>query len=201
MTPRSSYRATLAFLLLGASCLTPLHAEVDPEIEAAARSFVADHVSGWLQDDVVIAAVKDQNEAHAKLTQPDIDALDGRWREQSSQGGPLIAKVLGNTLSAYLKTIEQDSNGLITEVFVMDNRGLNVGQSSVTSDYWQGDEDKWQRSYSAGPGAVFIDEVELDESSQRFQTQVSVPVLDPESGKAIGAVTIGIDAEGLLMLL
>lgn len=200
MTPKLIRRATLALFLAGAGCLTPLHAEVDPEIEAAARSFIAERVAGWMQVDVVTQAVNEQNDAHSGLSQQDIDALDGRWREQSSQGGPLIDEVLGNALSAYLKTIEQDSNGLITEIFVMDNRGLNVGQSSVTSDYWQGDEDKWRLSYSKGPGAFFIDEVELDESSQRFQTQVSVPVLDPESGKAIGAVTVGIDAEGLLML-
>ncbi len=61
-------------------------------------------------------------------------------------------------------------------------------------------ESKWQESYLKGPAALFIDDVELDDSSQRFQVQVSVPVVDPANGKAIGAVTIGIDAEGLLML-
>ena len=35
-----------------------------------------------------------------------------------------------------------------------DNKGLNVGQSDVTSDYWQGDEAKWKKSYKMGAGAV-----------------------------------------------
>ncbi len=39
-----------------------------------------------------------------------------------------------------------------------------------------------------------------DESSQRFQVQVSVSIVDPANGKTIGAITIGIDAEGLLMM-
>ena len=62
------------------------------------------------------------------------------------------------------------------------------------------DESKWQKSYLKGAAALFVDNVELDDSSQRFQVQVSVPVVDPATGKAIGAVTFGIDAEGLLML-
>ena len=79
----------------------------------------------------------------------------------------------------------------------MDAKGLNVGQSDVTSDYWQGDEDKWQRTYPVGPDALLIGEVEQDESTQRFQTQVSLSVVDPADGAVIGAVTVGIDVETL----
>src|SRR3546814_10661759 len=80
----------------------------------------------------------------------------------------------------------------------MDDKGLNVGQSDVTSDYWQGDEAKWQKTYSVGPNAIFVDKVDQDESTQKFQTQVSMSVVDPASGKAIGAVTVGLDVEMLM---
>ncbi|NND90393.1 MAG: hypothetical protein HKN42_05975 [Granulosicoccus sp.] len=167
----------------------------------AARAFIDLHAQKWLSDAVVIDSIKAQNITSSGLSQTDIDTLDMAWRTQSRSGsGPMIADVLGNDLSAYLKQVQKESNGLITEIFAMDNRGLNVGQSNVTSDYWQGDESKWQKSYSVGPDAVFVDEVELDESSQRYQTQVSVTVVDPDTGEAIGAITIGIDAEGLMML-
>ncbi|MFT5895664.1 MAG: hypothetical protein ACI8VW_002539 [bacterium] len=39
----------------------------------------------------------------------------------------------------------------------------------------------------------------MDESTQRFQTQVSIAITDPNTGKNIGSVTIGVDAESLLM--
>ena len=78
----------------------------------------------------------------------------------------------------------------------MDNKGLNVGQSDVTSDYWQGDEAKWQKTFSVGPTAVFVDKVEKDESTQKFQTQVSISIVD--GGAAIGAVTVGLDVEMLM---
>jgi hypothetical protein len=64
-----------------------------------------------------------------------------------------------------------------------------------TSDYWQGDEAKFQKSFANGSGAVFVDEVEFDDSSQAYLVQISVPVLD--NGTAIGAITFGIDVEAV----
>jgi hypothetical protein len=86
----------------------------------------------------------------------------------------------------------------VTEAFVMDAKGMNVGMCDATSDYWQGDEAKWQKTYSVGPDAVFVDDVEQDESTQKFQVQTSITVVDPASGKAIGAMTVGLDAESLM---
>ena len=79
----------------------------------------------------------------------------------------------------------------------MDDKGLNVAQSSVTSDYWQGDEAKWQKTFQAGPNAYHIGDVEEDESTQMFQSQVSYAITDPASGKVIGAITVGVNVEEL----
>jgi len=162
------------------------------------RGNVVPQVRSWISDPVVIGAIRSQNAKHVGLTQADIDSLDKEWRsETSSGGGKLIDGVLGNPVSAYLGGIKSDGKGLYTEIFIMDNRGLNVGQSDVTSDYWQGDEAKWQKTYRQGPDAVLIDEVEFDESSQTFQSQLSLPVVDPADGQVIGAVTIGVNVDML----
>ena len=78
------------------------------------------------------------------------------------------------------------------EIILMDDKGLNVGQNDLTSDYWQGDEAKFQKSYGAGAGAVFVDAPEKDESTQMLQSQASLTIVD-ESGKPIGAITIGVN--------
>lgn len=172
----------------------------DPEIEAAAQIFAEQSVSRWLADPVIISAIRTQNTEHAELQQEQIDALDTQWRAESGgASGPLITKVTTNELSAFLKDIKNDGEGLVTEIFVMDNKGLNVGQSDITSDFWQGDEAKWQKTFQAAPKTMFVDDVEMDDSTQRFQTQISIAITDPDTGKNIGAVTIGVDAEGLLM--
>ena len=80
----------------------------------------------------------------------------------------------------------------------MDNRGLNVGQSEVTSDYWQGDEAKWKKTFLVGPNAMIIDDVELDESTQTFQSQLSMSITDQATGEVIGAITVGVDVEAIV---
>jgi hypothetical protein len=87
----------------------------------------------------------------------------------------------------------QDSADYYAEIFVMDNQGANVAMIDKTSDYWQGDEAKFQKSFNGGSGALFIDEVEFDDSTQAYLVQVSVPV--KEGDKVIGAITIGVDVD------
>ena len=195
---------TINTLATGCLLLTTLVSSsmllADPEIEAAAQVFAEQSVSRWLADPVIISAIRVQNSEHAQLQQAQIDALDTQWRAESGDAsGPLITKVTTNQLSAFLKDIKNDGQGLVTEIFVMDNKGLNVGQSDITSDFWQGDEAKWQKTFQAAPKTMFVDEVEMDDSTQRFQTQISIAITDPDTGENIGAVTIGVDAEGLLM--
>lgn len=168
--------------------------EFAPQLEELASS----DIDAMVMKPEVIAAVKAQNEKHADITEAQILELDNQWRaETSSASSPLIDEVLSNELSAMLTMVQEQSEGLYTEIFVMDNKGLNVGQSAITSDYWQGDEAKWQQTYSAGPKALHISEVEEDESTQTFQSQVSYSITDPASGDVIGAITVGVNVEEL----
>ena len=117
------------------------------------------------------SAIMAQNSKTAGYDQATIDTLDKTWRaEVDASSKPMIEGILANSASAYLKKAQEDSEGLFTEIFAMDAKGLNVGQSSVTSDYWQGDEAKWQKTYSVGADALHISEVEQDESTQTFQS-------------------------------
>lgn len=194
-------KAIPSLLFVSASLLFSVSAHADPSIEAAARLFAEQSASSWLNSPLVISAIRAQNIKNADLTQSDIDALDKEWRKESSNfEGPMIDEVTGNDLSAFLRENKDAGQGLITEIFVMDDKGLNVGQSDITSDFWQGDEAKWQKTFQAAPSTIFVDEVEMDESTQRFQTQISIAITDPDSGKNIGAVTIGVDAENLMMM-
>lgn len=181
---------TLAAALLLSS--TPLLAN---EFEAQLTELANGPVAEVIADSGLIAAIEAQNAVTAGYDQAKIDELDQQWRAEVGAGSsPLIDEVLGNDASAYLKGVQDASQGLFTEIFAMDAVGLNVGQSGVTSDYWQGDEAKWQNTYQAG--GVDMGDVELDESSQTFQAQLSVPVKDA-SGATIGAITFGVNVEYL----
>lgn len=180
--------------LLAAACIAvPLSASAAPH-DARIKDVIESQVRKWLADPVVIEAIKAQNGKHQGLSQDEIIRMDKTWRQETQSGArPFIDAVLANELSRHLRAMKDSADGLFTEIFVMDNKGLNVGQSDVTSDYWQGDEAKWKNSFLAGPHAVFIDEVEFDESTQQYQVQVSVAI--DEGGSAIGAATIGMNVE------
>ncbi len=164
------------------------------ELEELASGRIAE-IAGSAE---VIAAVNAQNGKTAGYDQAKIDELDKTWRaEADATDQPMIDEILENDLSGYLADAQSASDGLFTEIFVMDGKGLNVGQSDVTSDYWQGDEAKWKETFLKGKGAVHIGDLEEDESTQQLQSQVSVSVTDPASGETIGAVTFGVNVGNL----
>jgi hypothetical protein len=140
-------------------------------------------------DPVIVKAVKDENSKRKSLDQ--IKALDKKWK-----GTPGIADymkaIMTSECGKHLQGI-QSSATFYAELFVMDNKGANVCMSDKTSDYWQGDEAKFMKSYNGGSGAVHISDVKFDDSTQAYLVQVSVPVKD--SGKVIGAITIGVDVD------
>lgn len=157
--------------------------------------YVMQNAPAWLSDPVVVNAIKAQNTEHDGITEGAILDLDTQWRDEVSSGSfDLVSRVLEKPVSEYLSGVVTTSQGLIREVFVMDAHGLNVGQSGATSDYWQGDEDKFQKTYPLGASAIHISDVEFDESAQTYISQVSLPVIEPATGEVIGAVTFGVDA-------
>ncbi|MGJ3263832.1 MAG: hypothetical protein ACFE0R_11415 [Salinarimonas sp.] len=150
-----------------------------------------------LSDPAIVSAIVAQNARTAALTEAEILELDKQWRaEVDAAERPLVSEVMGNALSDVLTRMRDEAGGVFTEIFVMDARGLNVGQSDLTSDYWQGDEAKWQKTFLVGPDAVFVDEIEVDESTQALQSQVSLSIAD-ESGAPVGAITLGVDVDAL----
>ena len=195
MTRRSDFLAAAA--LAGALLSSPAVAE-EPHV-APMQDFARAKVAEWVRNAALVDAIKAQNSKHAGLTQAEIDNMDKQWRAETGEASqPMIDRILGNSLSQYLAGLKEQEQGLVTEIFVMDNKGLNVGQSDVTSDYWQGDEAKWKKTYLAGPDSVFVDEVEQDESTQMFQSQLSMAITDPGSGEVIGAITVGVNVDDLL---
>ncbi|SNR58147.1 hypothetical protein [Puniceibacterium sediminis] len=165
----------------------------------AMQGFVDAQVMPWAQDPVLIDAII----AHNAMTQGYDDArvleLDAEWAAQiDAADKPLISAVTDSPASDFLRTQLAASSGVIFEIFVMDAQGLNVASSGLTSDYWQGDEAKFQESYGAGVGAVHFSDVEYDESSQQYQAQISFSLTDPASGELIGAITVGVNPDAVM---
>lgn len=163
------------------------------------EAYAQTELATWLTNPELIAAINAQNAANADLSDDAVIALDQQWRaEAGAGGGPMIEQLLSAPVSEWLQDRQVATAGFVTEIFIMYNKGLNVAQSVETSDYWQGDEAKWQQTYSVGPNALHISEVEFDDSTGFYQSQASIAISDPSTGRVIGAVTFGINVQNLM---
>lgn len=177
-------------------CLCSSEIMASEEFDADSIKKVRQQITALLEHPSIIESTRSQNDRNVGITEDEIIALDQAWRKETKSGtGEMIEKSLASPASRYLQQQISDAKGLFTEIIIMDEHGLNVAQSSVTSDYWQGDEAKWQKTYLIGPDAVDISDVEFDESSMTYQVQISVSLVDPGLQKVIGAATVGVDAE------
>ena len=138
-------------------------------------------------DPVVIAAIKEQNAKKVSLAE--IQKIDKAWTDGDTK---VSNEVSARPCSVKLQELLKKQPDL-TEAFAMDDQGANVCMSGRTSDYWQGDEAKCQKSFNGGKGGVNFDERKFDSSAKAVIVQVSVPVLD--QGKVVGALTVGVKAE------
>ena len=181
-------------LSLGISPFAAVAKPAAPDTAKVITKEMIEDIHKWIDTDVVRQSIVAQNVRYGELAQEKIDALDKQWREErEADDKPLIAATLSNPLSVYLSRMQGKSVGLFVEIFVMDNKGLNVGQSSITSDYWQGDEAKYQKTFPADGMDMFIDEAEWDEDFKIWRAQVNIPIRNEDGSKKIGAATIEVN--------
>jgi len=126
-----------------------------------------------------------------KVSLAEIQKIDEAWKKAEDEI-PEMKDRLNNATAAELKKFVA-ANKSVVEVFVMDNQGAVVGENNLTSDYWQGDEAKWQNSFKGGKGGVDVGKVEFDKSANANLQQVSLPVI-AKGGQIIGAITFGVKA-------
>jgi hypothetical protein len=164
-------------------------ASVSPKVKA-----VSEELKAWGQMPEIVEAVKKQNAKGMSLDS--IKALDKKWMATAGVAD-FMKEYSENPTASYLKGLEKQKP-YYTEIFVMDNQGAIVAETSKTSDFWQGDEAKFKVPFNNGSGGtVEISKEKFDDSAQAYLVQVSVPVVDPGTGKAIGAITIGINVDKL----
>lgn len=177
-----------------ASLTARLAADLDanPVIDAKVKVFAKDKLLPLTTNEVLVREVKAQNAKKVSLA--DIQAQDKAWTAAEAEL-PIQKERLGNPCADAIRGI---AKGLapLREIFAMDDQGANVGQNNLTSDYWQGDEDKWAKSFAGGKGGVDVGKPKFDKSANTTQQQVSLPLIDAD-GSVVGAITFGVAIDAL----
>jgi hypothetical protein len=142
----------------------------------------AGHASAIAHDAAIRDAVLASNGTAETAEQ--VRRRDAAWK--ASPADPLRQAILQAPCSARLRELVKD-DATVVEAFVMNDRGTLVCSVTETSDYWQGDEPKWQRTFVDGRDP-FVEEPALDASTGKYAIQISVPMAS--GAKRIGAVTL-----------
>ncbi|RKH95276.1 MULTISPECIES: PDC sensor domain-containing protein [Corallococcus] len=149
---------------------------------------VMPHLRRLAEDPEVVRALRAQNARRTPLAT--IQQLDSEWMATPGLT-PHKQRVLDGPCTGALRRLRERLGPAMAEAFAMDDQGALVCASRRTSDYWQGDENKWRLTYAQGRGGPALKEAPFfDESSQAYVIQVSLPVRD--GAQVIGALTVGL---------
>ncbi|MEH6345414.1 MAG: PDC sensor domain-containing protein [Bermanella sp.] len=178
------------FIVSLALILSPLSFGQEAMSQAQLQEVIKDKIAGvkkMSSHSLIVKAVKEQNAKNMSLA--DIKKIDVEWKA-SKDLTPFKLSLQKIPVGYYIKRKVELNKSIYSEAFLTDNQGANVTAFPATSDYWQGDEAKWSQSFNGGDGKFYIGEVELDESSGSYATQISAPVIS--EGVTIGVLVIGI---------
>lgn len=145
----------------------------------------ADEIVGWSATPALVSAA--QQQSAKPLAMERVLAIDRAWQGGGNPQG-LVTSLSSNDCAKALLSLLSSSQGF-GEAFVADSEGALVCTSRRTSDYWQGDEAKWTRAWNGGTGAVFVSNVDHDDSTGLDLMHISVPIR--AGGRLVGVLTVG----------
>ena len=134
----------------------------------------------------LVEAVQRQNAEHISMAE--VRKRDAEWKASDHRQGFKQHQLNNNAGELLQKYVAR--NDAFNEAFLTDNQGANVAVYPPTSDYWQGDEEKWAASFNGGTGRTFVGPAEFDDRSNTYAVQVSAPVLDAD--RTVGVLVVGV---------
>jgi sensor histidine kinase regulating citrate/malate metabolism len=179
------HKVLLAFLLIVAPASVLGQKLTDSEVQELLKS-KTQAVRIFANNPILVEAVRKQNAE--KLSLETIKQRDQEW-SSTKELTPFKLSLQESVAGEFLKN-RIETNPTFNEAFLTDNQGANVAAYPATSDYWQGDEEKWTASFNGGNGQVFIGKIQQDESTGIAATQISAPVIDRD--KTIGVLVVGV---------
>jgi len=150
-------------------------------------------------DPLIIETVKQSNEKNKDISLEEIIRLDESWKT-TEDIDEFIKQFITNECAERLIEFQETHDGY-PEIFIADRWGLIVAETNKTSDYYQADEDWWVEGYNQGQGKSFYGEIEYDESAMSEAIAIYIPVIDPDTTKAIGVMKVIVDITAIKMEL
>ncbi len=124
--------------------------------------------------------------------------MDDKWAKAGDQD-ELIKKSTDGEIPNSMREIMRIRNN-ISEIFITDKFGGLLFSSGRASDFYQADEDWWQKAFSGGKGAIYFSSIELDLSSGKWGSAIAAPI-NSSNGDIIGVCKIFVQIDVLFDFL
>ena len=161
-------------------------------------SYIMDSIQQYLDDTrhhAQILAGSDRINASNAAFEQDADRdgtiqrMEDLWREGTASE---IESITDNEVSQYLRDnlecrdyyLRTCGYFLFGEVFATNQYGVNVAQTRKTSDYYQADENWWQRAKTYG---TYIGPIQYDQSAEMYEVDLAVR-FDDRHGQFVGVL-------------
>jgi hypothetical protein len=149
------------------------------------------------EDPLIIKTIRESNVKNKYISLKEIMRLNKRWI--AAEGiDEFIKGFIANQCAQRLIEFQEAHDGY-SEIFISDEKGLVVGATNKTSDYYQAGEDWWVKGYNEGRGKYFYGEIEYDENAMSEAIPIYVPIIDLDTKRAIGVMKVIIDIIAIKM--
>ena len=172
---------------------------VSPYEELQIKELLSRKIERWKRLPKMEQALKKYNIKNRRMSQQEIAERDKKWTQSFLKGDfSYSSKLVDQEISAELREVKKQSQDVITEIIVTDVHGVSFAISDMTSDYWQGDEEKFTEVFGKPANTLHFGPINYDESTKRFQLHLSVPLYLEESFEPQGVMVFGVDVEKVL---
>jgi len=133
----------------------------------------------------VVKSVKRQSRKWSSLDE--ILQIDRAWAGNSKIQSPYS----NNKLARYFREVIESPNYAVAEVLLIDGFGAIVSCTPVSTDFWQGDEDKFMQVMSSSQ--IYTSNSSWDQSSQAYSFFIGIPVMSKNNRNKAGVLVLGVD--------
>ncbi|MFA5022354.1 MAG: ATP-binding protein [Patescibacteria group bacterium] len=156
-------------------------------------------------DSDLIEAIKNSNQEFEKFENIDqyIKEADQQWLAAAkTEITPFMKALIDSKLSDNLRAQtnfynDQYNYAIFPEFFVTNKYGANIAQTGKTTDYYQADEDWWQKARDEG---LYVGDVKFDESSGVYSLDLAIRV-DDENSDFLGIIKIVYDIKDIFGII
>lgn len=151
---------------------------------------------------VIAEAAAESNRAYENASEQAVAArlqkMESDWNKPSAE--PYVRQMLNSRASRLLNRYREIDRRFL-RITLTDSRGGTIAATHKTLDYYQADEEFWQKIYANGRGAVHFTDVLYDEVTKSYYIGLGVPVMEEGSNRVIGVLDALVEVSSLFPLI